>query len=277
MKPHMAPTYRAFCDESGQRDYGPGTDRYFVVAAVVVPLAEAEDLAVELAGLKRAYWGVTDVELKSNWIRQPGERQKHYLDPYGVSLADINSFVDGLYRWICNSPVKLLAGVVDKLLMQNRYISPHYPGGVAYDMFLQRFQKFLAKRHGTGDVHFDDPSGKSPGGSTWRTLLQKQHTRLKRFGCPYTQATFPNVEDLAFVDSAKQPFVQVADVVAYNTFRQFRDHGADWEKAGAKSLPLYSHFAEVVPAFDTGPGGEFSGFSVAKWPIETRVRWVFKG
>jgi len=266
--------YRAFCDESGQRDYGPGTDRHFVIAAVLVPKDDLASLETELGGLKRAYFGDTTVEIKSRWIRLPDERQAHYIQPYGIKVVEIGRFVNALYRWIKKTPLKLLAGVVDKSMMQAKYVRPHLAGGVAYDFVLQRYQKFLGKRRGTGDVHFDDPAGKAPGGTDYRDLLQRQHAILKRNGCPYTRATFPSVEDLTFVDSAKSPFVQVADLVAYNTFRQFRQHGAAWENDQLKSLPLYAHFNEIAPAFDVGPSGEFSGFGVVKFPVDTHVRWV---
>ena len=95
-------------------------------------------------------------------------------------------------------------------------------------------------------------------------------------GCPYTRTTFERVEDLAFEDSSAEVFIQVADIVSYNTFRQFRDHGADWENDSLKSLPLYEHFAEIAPVFDRGPSGEFAGFGVAKWPIQRRVGWMLK-
>jgi hypothetical protein len=270
------PDFTAFCDESGQRDYGPATDKFFVVASCLVPSDEASHLEDELRGLKRTYWGKPDVELKSNWLRIPEQRTKHYTTPHGIGLPEINSFMEALYTWLPKTPLALLAGVVDKPMMQAKYAAnAHYAGGVAYTMFLQRFQKFLGRRSATGSVIFDDPAGKSPGGHEWRTLLQRQHSKLKTYGCPYTRTQFPSIGPLSFVDSKTSPFVQVADIVSYNTFRQFRMHGKDWEDPLLKSLPLYDHFARIAPSFDRGPDGEFAGFGVAKWPLTHRMPWKY--
>lgn len=272
----MPKGYLAYCDESGQRDYGPGTDKYFVVAGALVPAAEAPHLEDEIRGIKRAFWGRPDIEIKSNWIRIPHQRTKHYTDPHGLGVKEIDGLVNALYSWLKKSPVTFIAGVVDKPLMQTKYVQPHYPGSVSYNMFLQRYQKFLAKRDATGSVVFDDPSGKSPGGHKWRELLQRQHSKLKKNGCPYTGTEFPEVGAITFADSKASVFVQIADIVAYNTFRQFRDHGKHWDEPSGSTLPLYEHFATVLPLFDMGPQRQFAGYGVAKWPLRKKVQWVYK-
>lgn len=272
----MAGSYFAYCDESGQRDYGAATDPYFTVAAVITPGTDAPHLEDEIRGLKRTFWGSPDIEIKSNWIRQPHERKRRYADPHGISSKDIDDLVAALYRWLHKAPLSLIAGVVDKPLMQERYTSPHYAGGVAYTMFLQRFQKYVSKRTAEGAVVFDDPAGKSPGGHEWRALLQKQHARLIRDGCPYTKTKFAAIGPLTFADSRASPLIQVADLVAYNTFRQFRDHGAAWENPRLMKLPTYAHFESILNMFDKGPGNEFAGFGVAKWPLRTKVAWCFE-
>ena len=270
----MASSYLVYADESGQREYGPKTDPYFVVAGVLLDATEAPHLEDEVRGLKRTFWGAPDAELKSNWIRQPHERDKHYTVPLGVGVKEIDELLTALYRWLHRVPVTVLAGVVDKPLMKLRYTAPHYAGGVAYTMMLQRYQKYLSKHSATGSVIFDDPSGKSPGGFAWRDLLQKQHSSLKKSGCPYTHTEFPDVGALSFTNSAHSPFVQIADLVAYNIFRQFRDHGSVYDEPSAKSLPLYEHFAKVVRLFDLGPNRVFAGYGLAKWPVSFKNRWA---
>jgi hypothetical protein len=267
----MSTSFIAYCDESGQRDYGPKTDKHFVVAGVLVPAEDAPHLEDEIRGLKRAFWGNPDVEIKSNWIRQPEQRQKHYTGPHGIDLKDINALMEALYCWLPRAPITLLAGVVDKPLMQTTYTKPHYAGAVSYTMFLQRYQKFLTKRTASGSVVFDDPAGKSPGGHQWRYLLHRQHNLLKKHGCPYTSTQFPNVGPVTFTDSKASAFIQVADLVAYNTFRQFRTYGKEWEDSNVTRITMYEHFRSVVRLFDLGPRRRLDGFGIAKWPVQRRV------
>ena len=59
----MPDSHLEYCDESGQRAYGPKTDEYFVVAAVLVPAQDAPHLEDEVRGLTRASWGKSDIEL----------------------------------------------------------------------------------------------------------------------------------------------------------------------------------------------------------------------
>jgi len=267
----VAGSFFAYCDESGQRDYGRGTDPYFVVAAVIASGADAAHLEDEIRDLKRTFWGSPEIEIKPNWIRRPVERKRKYLDPHGLMPKDIDDLVAAVYRWLSKAPVCLLAGVVDKPLMQKKYSSPHYAGGVAYTMLLQRFQKYTTKRGASGAVVFDDPSGKSPGGHAWRLLLQRQHARLLKEVCPSTGTRFGSMGPLTFTDSKASPLVQIADLIAYNTFRQFRDHGAAWEDPKLNRLPTYSHFERVLGLFDTGPGKELAGYGVAKWPVNVKI------
>lgn len=69
--------------------------------------------------------------------------------------------------------------------------------------------------------------------------------------------------------------MQVADLVAYNCFRQFRQHGKAWEDSSLKRLPTYNHFLKTLALFDKGPGNQFAGYGIAKWPVATKVAWSF--
>ncbi|MCB9896586.1 MAG: DUF3800 domain-containing protein [Planctomycetes bacterium] len=267
----------AYCDESGQRDYGTGTDRHFVVAGVVANATEASQLEDELRGLKRAFWGNPDIELKSNWVRIPSARRKNYTDKHGIQQKQIESLLAAVYPWLENAPIRLLAAVVDKQQMEARYKEPHYSGTVAYTVFLQRLQKYAAKVNATANVVFDDPAGKSPGGFDWRDLLLRLHAKLLKHGCPYTRTTFDRIGTLTFTDSTASPFVQIADQVSYNVFRQFRDHGDAWEDDSLKNLPMYKYFQLMIDMFDQGPSRQFAGFGVTKWPIDKKVQWVVTG
>jgi hypothetical protein len=126
-----------------------------------------------------------------------------------------------------------------------------------------------------GDVVLDDMSGKTPAGNEWKTLLIRQHAKFKKFGCPYTKIKFTQVDDsITFEDSKHLSLIQVADIVSYNTMRQFRDHGAIWDDPKARRLPLYSYFGKLLPKFDKSNVGIFAGYGVAKMPRIGSNRWL---
>ena len=273
--PSLQLRYRAFLDESGQRNYGGGTDPYYVVAGAICRDEDVAPLGTELAGLKRSFFGSPNVEVKSNWLRQPLERKKHYLDPFKISPAKLTRFVDALYDWILATDVVLVSGVLDKPQMTQQYRHPHYPSAVAYQVFLQRYQKFLASRRCLGAVTFDLIAGSSPGGLSWQTLLARHHGRLKRNGCNYTGILFDNLEaTISFADSSQSPLIQIADLAAYNTFRQFREHGTAWDDPRATKLPVYHYLNRMLPRFHQAPDGVFAGFGIAKMPTKARHRWL---
>lgn len=271
----MPTSYHAFVDESGQRDYGARTDPYYVVAAAIAPEDAATQYSTEFRGLKRAFFSDSDVEIKSNWLRQPAECSRRYLAPYGITERKLASFVDALYDWIGAAEITFIAGVLDKPQMQRQYTHPHYPSPVAYQVFLQRFQKYLAQRHADGEVTCDLISGTSPGGLPWQTLLARHHGRLKRNGCNYTGIQFLNVgANVHFADSSDCQLLQIADLAAYNVFRQFRDYGVQWDDPLSKSLSLYTYFARLLPRFHHDASKVFEGFGVAKMPTQARHRWM---
>jgi hypothetical protein len=270
----MAKYYHAFLDESGQREYGRETDRYYVVAGVIAVRFLADRYDAELSGIKRLFFGDPSVELKSNWLRQPHERKKRYIDPYGITKARVKEFTDAFYEWLLKTKLRVIAGVVDKHQMQKVYPHPHYPSAVGYNIFLQRYQQFLRKRKAKGLVTWDQMTGKSPAGNEWKRLLSQQHRKLLRYGCPYTQSRFTCIEErLGFVDSSVSGLIQIADLAAYNVFRQFKDNGSTWDNPRARKLPLYSFFGRMLPRFDYDASHVLAGYGVAKMPCKFRHQW----
>jgi hypothetical protein len=266
--------YHAFLDESGQRETGTGTDRYYVVAGVIVSASSVDRYKLEMGGLKRAFFRTHLVEIKSNWLRQPRERSRHYLIPYKIDENRLSQFVSVIYDWLLATDLILIAGVVDKVDLEKQYAHPHHPSALAYQMFLQRYQRFLAKRRVKGSVTIDHVEGGTKAGNKWKDLLSRQHRLLLKNGCNYTSTKFLNISDtLSFCDSSHSEGIQLADLVAYNVFRQFKDHGHCWENPTLESLPVYQYFGNMLPRFDHNGDGVFAGFGIAKLPTHRAVKW----
>ena len=85
------PSFVLVGDDSGNREYDDnrnyetsGKSRYFVYGALLMEEREASLFIARLRELKTLVFTTADVEIKSNWLRMPTERQVHYLAPFGI-------------------------------------------------------------------------------------------------------------------------------------------------------------------------------------------------
>lgn len=267
---------RIFLDDSGQKEYGPATSRYFVYAGPIVEIAKEDEVSERFAALKQRVFGDPNVEIKSNWMRLPQERRRRYLNRYSISNTAFDAFVEEWYALMSSDDLSYLAAVIDKPQMLARYPGrAWYASATAYQFLLQRYELRLRGWGMLGQVRVDDMSGSTPKHNEWRELLRSQHKRLKRDGCNITRLTFDHVAgDLAFGNSAQFHLLQVADVVAYNVYRQFREHGDEWDKQGNEQVPIYPWLGKVLERFILGPGNQLEGWGIVKWPHDRKSRWV---
>jgi len=266
-----------YVDDSGEKEYGTNTSRYFVYAGVVVSVADEPQFNEVIADAKQACFGRTDVELKSNWLRIQREREKRYLSLDGVTDEKLTVMVKTIYAWAVGADLQLVAAVIDKRQMQEKYVPPRrpwHPSAAAYLFLLQRFQKHLGRCNGLGYVTVDDMEGASPAQNQWRDLLRGQHQRLKRDGCSLTKLRFDNVAaEFRFGDSKRFNLLQLADIVAYSVLRQFRDYGENWDDPLKGDLPMYPWLRPLLPRFMRGPANQLQGWGIVKWPALHAGRW----
>jgi len=280
----MANTYLMYVDESGQREYGSKTSRYFVLCALAVPVASWQLINNQLHTLKLSYFDNPTVEVKSSWLRFPVSRKKQYLDPYGISEASLTEFVDRLYTDILDRPeLVLFASVVDKVQMTQQYVSPQSPSSLAYRLVFERLQHFLETREETshGLVVFDKITDAAFQTQGYENLLSKQHLRYLMQGTDFVQIE-NIVEGLLFIPSHENNFIQLADLCSYNVFRQFKEQGSQWDDPSGDSLPMYPFFKRMVHHFYTSSGGVVSGRGIKKYPDHKKlgkpgVQWRLVG
>lgn len=269
-----------YIDDSGTKDYSPtgynsGPTRYFVFAGVLATQDSASQLAQRLSDLKKPYNNGKSFELKSNWLRMPHERDSRYLRPLGVTDAELKAIVDKVYGLVIDANIEIIACVVDKEHMWQTYgEKAYYPPAAAYETLAQRLQNAL-EGIGTCQVFIDDMTGKNPKGNEHKANLIRQHALLRKHGSRMLRPTLKIdvLEDLRFQSSARSELIQVADLVAYNVFRQFAVHGEDWERE-ATNLPTYDYFARLASKFRRGPNNRVQGYGIVKIPIRHRVVWV---
>lgn len=269
----MANTYLMYVDESGQREYGANTSRYFVLCALAVPVASWQLINNQMHELKLSYFGTPTVEIKSSWLRFPDSRRKRYLDPFGIHEAGLTEFVDRLYTDILDrSELVLFASVVDKIQMAQKYVAPQSPSSLAYRLLFERFQHFLETRDEAsfGLVVFDKITDAASQAQGYENLLSKQHLRYLMKGTDFVPIK-NIVEGLLFIPSHENNFIQLADLCAYNVFRQFKEQGSQWDDPTGYRWPMYTYFRKIAQLFYASPSGILSGRGIKKYPDHKKL------
>lgn len=278
----MSTTYLFYVDESGQREYGSGTSRYFALCAVGIPVESWQLLNTNIYNLKQSYFGTPTVEIKSSWLRQPASARKRYLEPYHIAEESLRECVNRLYEVLDNPAVALFASVVDKIQMSEKYSVPQNPSSLAYRHIFERFQHFLETQgdNSYGVVIFDKIHDATFREKGYENLLARQHLRYLQQGTDFVEIN-NIVEGLLFISSADNNFVQLVDLCAYDVFRQFKEHGAQWDEPTGEQWPLYGYFRRILHKFYRGPGGMLAGYGIKKYPDFNklgvpRVNWALR-
>jgi hypothetical protein len=281
-------TYQLSVDDSGNREYAGdrvyekagGKSRYFVYGAVLMEQRQASLFVTRLRELKLLVFKTWDVEVKSNWLRLPGERARRYLDRFNITDAQLTNFTDDYYRLINHAPLDLIAAVVDKLHMQEDYgPDAWYAPTVAYDALMQRAVQAVPGGSSLS-VTVDDISGRTPKHNAYKELLSKHHQQLQQRGSTLVRSiSFSCLTGpVRFVNSQYSDLIQVADLAAYNVHRQFRDFGTEWETpmAPGVSLPTYAYFDRISEKFRKDVNGRIQGFGIVKFPLRRRIHWTVR-
>ena len=278
------PTHVLYIDDSGTKEYADdpkeydsrrGKSRYFVFGAVLLSPDSASTLSSKIIKLKLDCFGADSIELKSNWLRNPQERKRRYLDPFGVSEHELTQFVDAVYEVVVRTDLVLIGAVVDKKHMQEDYFRPWYAPAVAYDVLLQRVEQQVT-RPAQVSVIIDDMTGATPKGNQYKTNLSRQHQQFMQRGSLLRKGlSFSCLHgSLKFVNSAHSQTLQVADLISYNIHRQFMDHGDAWETAGLGTLPTYHYLKRIIVKLRQGLQGRVQGYGIVKFPLRKRIPWL---
>lgn len=269
-----------YVDESGTKEYaespegyGAGRSRYFVFGGVLLPVDEVEELSSSISRAKTDAFGTDEVEIKSNWLRMPLEREARYLTQFGINEEQLTEFVNRYYEAISEADLQVIATVVDKVHVQEDYRNPWYAPAIAYELLLQRVEQEADGRRVA--VTIDDMSGKTPKGNEYKENLKKHHAKLRRHGSSLRRGfSFPSLlPRLKFRDSALSHLIQVADIAAYNVYRQFVENGDGWEDVDAERLATYDYLGRMAHKFRQGFNGRVQGYGIVKFPLRRRVAW----
>jgi len=245
--------YFFYVDESGSLDpaatgqRADGStftkDHLYVLAAVSLFESQWHGFEKTLNRKKRELWDIhrhtnpaaprldlADCEIKSTWIRIPKERVQR---PFLAGLADneLTKLVELYYQQLAHHNMNIFAVVVDKRHLRD-YMDAAKMHRKAWELLLERIESFLRVEHPKhqGVLITDDISKQRN-----RELAMK-HAYIQEQGTSASVWLTHIAEMPLFVRSELSNGVQLADLVAYNIYRCFRDENID-----------YPFFARIVP------------------------------
>lgn len=241
---------------------------YFVLAGLHISAETIAKLNPQIDALKKQYFGTKHVEIKSEWMRNPHQRKKRYLDPFGITEDDLKKFTDEWYQIFTDNigQIQIQAFVLDKRFYKNKrsLCTPLqvltqvlfdrvelHPAKECSIVFDQMDREIRSEKHAQGDI----------------LKISSKEVDLGSFHKKYSHAK-PEFEK-----SKNSNFLQLADTTAYNVLRQFVDHGDKWEKSDEKdSLPMYSFFKKISGNF-YHRNGRIAGIGIVKVPDREKLGW----
>ena len=294
--------YKVFIDESGKKEYiNPYArelittpplfknypefwrDNYFILCGLRVKQGNMGTINEKINELKRRYFGTHRMEIKSDWLRNPHQRKKHYIDPFNITSDKLNEFGErfiilvGTYK----NELKLISVVFDKRCYGDakRNTSEGAP-------LLKTAQVLFERLQYAGGYHivvFDqmESSLKLTTGQHDNILnvFQKNEGMKKIYVDRYDK-----VSDVKFMKSKNENFLQIADVCAYNIYRQFVQFGREWHGKnraddGKSAMSIYPYFDRIRCNFLFHPNTKkVVGIGLTCLPDSEKVNWdILKG
>lgn len=227
--------YLFYIDESGEIGYNSGT-KYFVYSALGIHEQNWKNINNQVNDLKTNIFKSDKapiLEIKSNWLRNPHERSKRkYLAD--LSNEELKQLAYGLHDIILHNPCILLSTVANKDSLLRRYgINKPEVNLFSLKFLLERISIYMYKNHPNDQaiIIMDKCSDHI------EKMLNQTHTLQQAEG--YTWKENKNIiENLMFVDSQYNNFIQLTDLCAYNINRAFKEDN-----------PNYEFFKMILPKF----------------------------
>ena len=193
---------------------------------------------------------LADCEIKSNWLRQPRERERHPFLQH-LSIPELTALADVYYAQLAACHATAFCVLVDQR---------HLPSGTtqrdihlrSWEQLLELIEQFMRARHHKHQAIMinDDVSRE------FNLMLAMNHAQLLDTGTHQDVWLRHICEMPMFVKSELSAGVQLADICSYNIYRAF--------KTGELQYPFFKRIAPSIwgPHQRVRAGKPFSGISV---------------
>lgn len=261
--------YFFYFDESGSRDPSIGTpdkpkDHLYVLLTVGMFEGQWKHFDREIAHIKlelanylrrdgKGHFDLASCEIKSNWLRNPKEREQRSPFLHALDAADRETLVATFFKQLQTRNMIVMAAIIDK-----RHLHDHMTHETlhkkAYEFLLERIEHFMAEYHPKHNalIVMDDTS------KELNQAVAMKHAFFQRTGNQHVNFNHI-VEYPFFTRSELSNGVQLADLLAYNVYRAFKEENFD-----------YPYYQLILPNFYKRESGMIlDGLKV--WPKESAL------
>jgi hypothetical protein len=264
--------YFAFIDESGKKEYlhpydarhihhpDPKNkefwrDNYLAVVSLLIPEEHVPDIARTVIETKKWYFNTTSVEVKSSWLRFPYQRKKRYCQPFSIGEDEVKAFGGEMLSLFSRfqNEITIVACVFDKRYYRNR--DKNDPFLCSMQVVFERIEYVMQEKNANCTLIIDQLEDSLAINTGRNGELFEVFVGIRRSGRQFVR-NYYHIDKIEFRKSKDDHLLQLADLAAYNVFRQFVDFGLQWEIG--ISLSLYEGFKTILKNFRT-KNGELRG------------------
>ena len=246
-------------------------DNYFVLAGLHISQELMAVLNPRLDEAKNSFFGTKHVEIRSVNLRNPEKQKKYYTDKFNITTEQLTDFIDNHWYKVFEDykdDIQLQAFILDK-----RYYKNARPTTSCLEITsLCLFDRVELHPQKDCVIVFDQMD------ADIRSTNHDQGRMLKIANKEVNLGSFRNGAyshtSISFEQSSNSNFLQLADTVAYNVYRQFVDNGDSWETAENTSLKMYPYFERMSDNFFCHPDSkQVKGFGLVKLPDPKGKKW----
>ena len=189
-------------------------------------------LADDLERDGKGRFELADCEVKSNWVRVRTEREKRSPFLHALDRDDMTSLTEAYFRQVAERHTVIMSSVIDKRYL-NSSVTHETLHTTAYEFLLERIQHYMREYHPRHRalIVMDDTSRQL------NRVVAMKHALFQRVG--NQNMNFPAIVEYPFFTRSElSNGVQLADLLAYNVYRVFKNEDFS-----------YPYFRRVLPNF----------------------------
>jgi len=238
---------------------------YFVLAGLHITSQTIKELNPLINKAKIKCFGTKHVEIKSDWLRNPYRRKKHYLDVFDINDIKLKKFIEDKWYNFMEKYAKSIQ--IQAFVLDKRYYKKNRDNFTPLQILTQvLFDRVELHPHKNCVIVFDqmDSEIKSTNHNQGQILkISSKEIDLGSFHKKFSHTT-PRFEK-----SKNSNFLQLADTVAYNVYRQFVNYGDLNDYLGSKSTERYSYLNKLINNF-YNKDGKITGYGIVRVPKATK-------